>query len=335
MIYHYFLSANSAQGYVDWTARRAAQLTQVSRTVGYPKAFYRALVGAAMENAKERSLRLDIIHRPLDGAVSGLIVPSRGTAVFNTPLWNDKSRHIACLCTNDTRDDMQQQLGEVYSDYAAAKAIHDAWEQIYIKETDFAKLDTLAQDICVKLLGEAHTGTEGARTDAFFGAATPDGSVDYIACLTAEIKQRYFLKGRPGTGKSTFLKTVADAAQAAGHDIEVYHCSFDTNSLDMIIIRSLSVCIFDSTSPHEYFPTRAGDEILDLYASAVRPGTDERYAAQLALMAKQYKLLTGRATRRMVEIREYADIWEHDMEAQLDTSRTAVALETITNSLFE
>ena len=43
----------------------------------------------------------------------------------------------------------------------------------------------------------------------------------------------------------------------------------------MVIVRELGFAIFDSTAPHEYFPSREGDEIIDMYALIVTPGTDE------------------------------------------------------------
>lgn len=33
----------------------------------------------------------------------------------------------------------------------------------------------------------------------------------------------------------------------------------------MLIIPELSVCIFDSTAPHEYFPNRESDHTIDMY----------------------------------------------------------------------
>lgn len=57
----------------------------------------------------------------------------------------------------------------------------------------------------------------------------------------------------------------------------------------MVIIRELGVAIFDSTDPHEYFPDREGDEIVDLYLATVTPGTDEKYAIEIKDVHKRYK----------------------------------------------
>ena len=147
---------------------------------------------------------------------------------------------------------------------------------------DFEAMDELAEETAEKLFGGQKTDRAGSCADRFFGAATVNGSYDYIPNITQEIPKRYFLKGRPGTGKSTFLKMLARAAQDRGYRTEAYHCAFDPNSLDMIAVRELGLCVFDSTAPHEYFPDRDSDEIIDIYKAAVQPGTDEKYEKEIA-----------------------------------------------------
>ena len=64
----------------------------------------------------------------------------------------------------------------------------------------------------------------------------------------------------------------------------------------MVVIRELGFCVFDSTAPHEYFPDREGDETIDIYRAAVREGTDERYAAELADVTERYRAIVRQAT---------------------------------------
>lgn len=335
MIYHYYLSTNSARGYIDFTTRRAARLRNVQHTVGYPTTLVRNLCGAAMELAGEQGLRLDIIHQPLDGSVTGLILPERSAALFNTPCWLDRSRHVDNLMEDVTRSEIRELLQSAYDTYAAALKIHDEWESIYIGAMDFTVLDEMARVFIKKLTGEVERDRPGVRTDAFFGAATSNGPVDYISNLTMDLPHRYFIKGRAGTGKSTFLKKVAEAVLAAGLNIEVYHCAFDPLSVDMVILRDQGVAIFDSTAPHEYFPTRSGDEIVDIYSAAVRPGTDERFAAQLGLTVAQYKVQTGLAAELLGQAKKLTDEMDQRLNDGLDPSLTGLAMEQILNKLFE
>ena len=85
------------------------------------------------------------------------------------------------------------------------------------------------------------------------------------------------------------LKKIAAEGEKRGFDLEIYHCGFDPESLDMIIIRELGIAIFDSTAPHEYFPTRDGDEIIEMYGTIIADGTDERYEQEIKECQLKYR----------------------------------------------
>ncbi|QHT61041.1 AAA domain-containing protein [Paenibacillus lycopersici] len=203
----------------------------------------------------------------------------------------------------ETIEALSGKLADAYSSaYAAfltALRIHDEWEKLYIESMDFAKADQIAQSLIQSLL----EGNSGSRPTAprhlFFGAATPRGAYDFIQRLTAQLERRIFIKGRPGSGKSTLLKKLAAAAEKSGVEVQVYHCGFDPNSLDMLIFPQLSTAIFDSTAPHEYFPSRGGDEALDMYALAMAPGTDETYAVEIAAIKERYSDKMKEATAHL------------------------------------
>ncbi len=72
------------------------------------------------------------------------------------------------------------------------------------------------------------------------------------------LEKIYILKGGPGTGKSTFMKTVSEITKSKGYTVEHYICSSDPNSLDGIIILEKGIAILDGTSPHTYDPNYPG-----------------------------------------------------------------------------
>ena len=92
-----------------------------------------------------------------------------------------------------------------------------------------------------------------------------------------------------------------------GYDTEVYHCSFDPESLDMVLIPQLNVCFFDSTAPHEYFPTLETDEVIDTYEALITPGTDELYAKQLDDLSDLYKATVKQGTEALKEAKQLHD----------------------------
>jgi len=202
-------------------------------------------------------------------------------------------------------------FGELYKAYEKGKEIHDEWERVYIQNMDYNRLEAYEDGMLHELLGK-NKGKKGTQNyHRFFGASTPDGSVNYIDNLTEQMDTRYFIKGRPGTGKSTFLKKLAKKANEKGFDTEIYYCSFDKNSLDMVIVPELSFCVFDSTAPHEMFPADKRDKILDFYEESGLSGIDEKYEIELSDIAERYrqKMAEGMAYLRLGKIymreREY------------------------------
>lgn len=206
-----------------------------------------------------------------------------GQAVDLTKLTTETKQEIDALHTQ-----VLTACARAYETFANALRIHDEWEAIYIAQMDFQKADQVGQALIDSLFGDQPLSKKATVRHLFFGAATPKGAVDHIPTLTSHLQRRILIKGRPGSGKSTMLKRLAAAAEAKGFDVEVFHCGFDPNSLDMLLFPELSLCIFDSTAPHEYFPSQSSDEILDMYEKAIQPGTDEQFATELKPIQERY-----------------------------------------------
>ncbi|GGG71799.1 hypothetical protein GCM10010918_29300 [Paenibacillus radicis (ex Gao et al. 2016)] len=205
------------------------------------------------------------------------------------------------ITIEDLRAELESAYSKTYETFATALQIHDEWEKYYIENMDFSKADQIAQDLIEELYPGHESDTPTAPRHLFFGAATPRGAYDFIQSLTVQLERRIFIKGRAGSGKSTLLKKLASAAEQNGIEVQVFHCGFDPNSLDMLIFPKLGTAIFDSTAPHEYFPDRDGDETLDMYTRAIAPGTDEAYAAEIADIKSRYSAKMKEATSHLAE----------------------------------
>ncbi|MBR5826001.1 MAG: hypothetical protein IKY78_02835 [Clostridia bacterium] len=107
-----------------------------------------------------------------------------------------------------------------------------------------------------------------ANTDFFLGANTPKGFVSFFDELYNPYKTSgaYIIKGGPGTGKSTFMKKIADELEKRGISVERVHCSSDPQSLDGVIAPDIGFSIADGTSPHVLEPKFPGaaENILNL-----------------------------------------------------------------------
>ena len=71
-------------------------------------------------------------------------------------------------------------------------------------------------------------------------------------------RRMFYLKGGPGVGKSTMMRRMAQAAEAAGQPVEYFHCSSDPDSLDGIALPRLGWAMMDGTAPHVYDPVTPG-----------------------------------------------------------------------------
>ncbi len=80
------------------------------------------------------------------------------------------------------------------------------------------------------------------------------------------LERLFILKGGPGTGKSSFIQGVAQAALQEGLDAELYHCSLNHPSINGLIIPKLQAGFVDGTFPHCMEPQYPGivDHIINL-----------------------------------------------------------------------
>ena len=75
----------------------------------------------------------------------------------------------------------------------------------------------------------------------------------------------------------------------------------------MVIMRELDICIFDSTAPHEYFPVKENDYVIDMYGELITKGTDEKYANNLSIIQNKYKETISKATLYLAKAKSYHD----------------------------
>ncbi|PPA69731.1 PRK06851 family protein [Jeotgalibacillus proteolyticus] len=317
-IRHYFAGGNTAKGFHHFFESNLSSLSRLWILKGGPGTGKSTLMKQIGHAWLEKGYDVEWIHCSSDpDSLDGLIIPSLqiglvdGTAphileptapgakedyVNLGQAWDRKKLEGQIEEVAKYNKEIEESYQKAYKIFAEALLIHDEWEKIYIENLDREAANQLAESYVSSLFGNVNLNKQGEVKHRYLGAATSQGAVDYIPNLTYELPQRYFIKGRPGTGKSTLLKKVAKAAEERGLDAEIYHCGFDPESLDMVIVRELGFAIFDSTAPHEYFPERDGDEILDTYEKIIKPGTDEENLPQIQTIQKRYTEKMNEAT---------------------------------------
>lgn len=262
-----------------------------------------------------KNFNVEVIVSSIDcNEREGVIIREKNIGIINgTPLHEEMKLELAnikdidldeLLDKNKINEDVIDSLKEEFkecmrnanNEFKKALKIHDYWEDIYFPYLNFNTANNLTDKI-INLLTSEYIKKDGIGkiVDRYLGASTPRGANDYVPSITEGVK-RYFIKGRPGTGKSTMLKKIAKAVSEYGYDVEVYACGFDPDSRDMVISRELNFAIFDSTAPHEYFPSKEDDEIIDVYEIYVDGDVDKIHRDEISNISSSYEKQVAKGT---------------------------------------
>ena len=300
----YFTEANSALGFYDLQEKNLLDIRHIYQLQSPSKQIINDVLQPLSDDLLQQGYPVELIYSPFDvKLLAGVVSRDLSFAVIsgNKPLANHPVIDLSPLIErshlkkNDPQlktllKDLQDSYASQAHHFGLAIDIHDQWEKIYIDGIDFKKADAYRRFVLDLLFSEIKPlEKEGILHRRFFGASTGDGLLDFVPELTYGLK-RYLIKGRPGSGKSTLLKAVIKKSQQLGYDAEVYHCSLDPKSLDMVVIPTLNLCIFDATAPHEYEPTYETDEVLDTFEAFIHPETDQRFSDQLIDIENRYKI---------------------------------------------
>ncbi|CAG9620030.1 PRK06851 family protein [Sutcliffiella rhizosphaerae] len=326
-ILNYYAGGNTARGFYSLYESNIEGLDRIFILKGGPGTGKSSLIKKVAKVWNEKGLDIEMLHcssdiesvdgviiRELgvgivDGTVPHVIEPKAPGAVeeivnlgeaWNPVLLREQKAEIIDLAAKK-----KEAYQAAYQTFARALKIHDDWERYYIHNMNFSAANKLTDELADKIFQGNTLDKKADVRHRFLGAATPAGAKDFVPNLTEGLTHRYFIKGRPGSGKSTMLKKLAKAAEEKGFDVEVYHCGFDPYSLDMIISRELGFAIFDSTAPHEYFPEREGDSIVDMYNSTIRGGTDERYEHEIGIVKDRYTEAMQSAIGKLAEAKSW------------------------------
>lgn len=140
----------------------------------------------------------------------------------------------------------------------AAEPIFYDIEVKYSDAMDFGKLNKFTDDFIESIFKDVKNKEELSIARHLFGTAiTPIGHIDYGDNLLQDAEKVYYLQGKIGCGKTTFLKRVYDKAIQKGLNVEVFHYPLIPEKIESIMIRDLNIAITTSSLFKD-------EEIIDL-----------------------------------------------------------------------
>ena len=348
MTLKYFTDANSALGYVSLQKENLIGITRIYHLRSPDDQLIHNLLEALAQLPSLKHLTLEYSYSTFNpNFLAGLMIRELGTAFVSGKVVTAQSEIIDLNALYEESEikknqadierlklNMNQFYKKMYMHFNAALHIHDEWEKIYIDRIDFEKADAFTEEVLTRLFDTDIAASEQATMvlHRFFGASTPQGLHDFIPELTVGLK-RYLIKGRPGSGKSTLMREVVKKATSLGYDVDVYHCSLDPKSLDMVVVPELSFCVFDATAPHAYEPSLATDEIIDTYTAFIKEGTDERCLMIVAEVEAKYNNQIKLARDAMKDGHAARDKLSDIYQKNLVTERFDTALDVLVSKL--
>ena len=140
----------------------------------------------------------------------------------------------------------------------------------------------------------------------------------------------FVVKGGPGTGKSSFMRKIGEAAEREGYTVTYYLCSSDPASLDGLMIEELSAGIIDGTAPHAWEPASIGafEQLVDL-GGFWDGGKLMAKRKEIDALAAEKRACYSRAYGYLGAIRAVKMAWEAAVMPALDEEKLFCAAERI------
>ncbi|ABR49245.1 ATPase [Alkaliphilus metalliredigens QYMF] len=191
----------------------------------------------------------------------------------------------------------------VYKYLPAAKLIHDDIEWIYGYAMDFVKVNQATK----ALIKEIFDGIEdqeriGKKRHLLGSAITLEGHVDYVETYVGPMDKVLYIKGAPGTGKSTLLEKIAEMAVEKGYDIEIHHEPLVPDKIETLLIPGLDIAITTHEKYKQYLALNL-NQFLDQKKI-------EQYREELDYSERLFKQLINDAMKNLQKTKKAHDVME-------------------------
>lgn len=353
-----FPGGNTAQGFYsfyDYLPYKAERIFVIKGGPGTGKSTFMKKIGQTMlekgfdieyhwcssdNNSLDGLVIKDLKVAFLDGTAPHLVDPENPGAIdeiINLGRFWDRTlleNHKAEI--KQLNNKIWESFENAYDYLATAKLVHDEWESYYIKAMDFQKVNYKTKKLINQIIENKSIASEAGNVRRLFASAlTPQGPVDYLNNITKDIEHRYIIKGKPGTGKATLTEKVADSALKSGYNVHFYHCSFDPESVDTIIIPELDTALIDGTPPHNMEAHRKGDKTINMLDAADQK-IIYKFEDDILDAKERYNGLMSKAVNQIAKAKSLHDnLEEYYIEAMdfaaIDELRERIVKEILNN----
>jgi len=196
---------------------------------------------------------IEVIEHPdFTQALDGVIIREKSLAILTTPFIKCVSSHSHLIdLTKYTKlpvrfiaKERKSIVEKAISHFSKSLEIHQELKRINKEEIDFKIADEIINNFIDKEINiQPNLDKDTHVYERMLGINRDEGITDGKSDLITSIKNKVYLKGSPRIGKSYFMKQVMNEVTNKGYDIEVYRCPFNSDCIDMVIIREMNYCI--------------------------------------------------------------------------------------------
>lgn len=156
---------------------------------------------------------------------------------------------------------------KAFNYFKSSKSIFDEIESNNKQRVDFKSINKLTKNVLERIFNkdEVANNAVGFKVRHLFSAAyTPEGFVDFTSTLLDGVKNRYFLNGEIGTGKTTFFLRIIEEAKLRNYHMEIFHNPLIPSKIDGLLIKETNTIISISKETKNYIYTTIDfDEYFD------------------------------------------------------------------------
>lgn len=285
---HYFVCANTAEGFVDHFRSNLADLDRIfilKGGSGTGKSTLMTRIGKAYQAC---DYAVDYIHCSSDAdSLDGVIIPDLSVAIVD-----GTSPHVVEPVLPGAIEDyvnlglaLDRKKLAPYKDKMLAikkeismhyKAVYDYLHQAAIvlekSEVTVTDMPALAADkqqqLFEQILGKTVLLKKAKVKHRFCGALTAKGDVYPGLDIAKACEKRCFLNGRQ---TDRILHVLAETALAHGYDVEIYHDHFRSDKVIFLTVPEQSLCVLSQQYPSVKKLRRSSDSWYDLDALGDAP----------------------------------------------------------------
>ncbi|HLR20583.1 MAG TPA: hypothetical protein VK087_01125 [Tissierellaceae bacterium] len=175
------------------------------------------------------------------------VYPGLGDKIVNLAAYIDESKIDGAKDKiRNAKANNKRAYERAFNYFKAAKNIYNEIIAMNKEYVDFKKVNKMSKKYLNKIFSHEIVEKENYKFKTrhmFSNAYTPKGYFDYTESIIEDVKNKYYLKGDLGTGKSKFMERAINKANIEDFHLEIYYDPFVPDKIESLLIHELDLII--------------------------------------------------------------------------------------------